>query len=144
MNHTWRHKSTHQQICSRCGQVRRWNGTRWLYRKQGQLVRQRPTCGEKRTDSERYVGERLRPCHGCTACNNTMSCCGCRHGYEPWDNRYAHHICDPEGPCDGSGVLPARKRTDSERYAELRALVETWQKNLGQAHKDALIQWRHR
>ena len=82
MNHTWRHKSPHQQICSRCGQVRRWNGTRWLYRKHGELVRQRPTCGEK--------------------------------------------------------------RTDSERYAELRALVETWQKNLGQAHKDALIQWRHR
>ena len=55
MNHTWRHKSTHQQICSRCGQVRRWNGTRWLYRKQGQLMRQHPTCGEKRTDSERYA-----------------------------------------------------------------------------------------
>ena len=54
-NHTWRHKSTHQQICARCGQVRRWNGTRWLYRKQGQLVRQRPTCGEKRTDMERYA-----------------------------------------------------------------------------------------
>ena len=35
--------------------MRRWNGTRWLYRKQGQLVRQRPTCGEKRTDSERYA-----------------------------------------------------------------------------------------
>jgi hypothetical protein len=33
--------------------VRRWNGTRWLYRKQGQLVRQRPTCGEKRTDTDR-------------------------------------------------------------------------------------------
>ena len=55
MNHTWRHKSTHQQICARCGQVRRWNGTRWLYRKQGQLVRQRPTCGEKRTDTDRYA-----------------------------------------------------------------------------------------
>lgn len=82
MNHTWRHKSTHQQICSRCGQVRRWNGTRWLYRKHGELVRQRPTCGEK--------------------------------------------------------------RTDSDRYAELRKLVECWQKNLGQAHKDALIQWKHR
>ena len=53
--HTWRHKSTHQQICERCGQVRRWNGTRWLYRKQGQLVRQRPTCGEKRTDTDRYA-----------------------------------------------------------------------------------------
>ena len=53
--HSWRHKSTHQQICERCGQVRRWNGTRWLYRKQGQLVRQRPTCGEKRTDMERYA-----------------------------------------------------------------------------------------
>jgi hypothetical protein len=62
--------------------VRRWNGTRWLYRKQGQLVRQRPTCGEK--------------------------------------------------------------RTDTDRYAELRKLVECWQKNLGQAHKDALIQWKHR
>ena len=36
------------------------------------------------------------------------------------------------------------KRTDSERYAELRKLVECWQKNLGQAHKDALIQWKHR
>ena len=60
--------------------------------------------------SDLRIGERLRPCHGCTACNNTMSCCGCRHGYEPWDNRYAHHICDPEGPCDGSGVLPARKQ----------------------------------
>lgn len=35
-------------------------------------------------------------------------------------------------------------RTDSERYAELRQLVECWQKNLGQAHKDALIQWKHR
>ena len=55
MNHTWRHKSTHQQICARCGQVRRWNGTRWLYRKHGELVRQRPTCGEKRTDSDRYA-----------------------------------------------------------------------------------------
>jgi len=30
------------------------------------------------------------------------------------------------------------ERTDSERYAELRKLVECWQKNLGQAHKDAL------
>ena len=56
------------------------------------------------------IGERLRPCNGCTACNSAMSCCGCRHGYEPWDNRYSHHICDPEGPCDGSGVLPARKK----------------------------------
>ena len=55
MNHTWRHKATHQQICARCGQVRRWNGTRWLYRKLGQLVRQRPTCGEKRTDTDRYA-----------------------------------------------------------------------------------------
>lgn len=54
-HHTWRLKSKHQQICSRCGQVRRWNGTRWLYRKHGELVRQRPTCGEKRTDSERYA-----------------------------------------------------------------------------------------
>ena len=38
----------------------------------------------------------------------------------------------------------AKVRTDSERYAELRQLVECWQKNLGQAHKDALIQWKHR
>lgn len=38
----------------------------------------------------------------------------------------------------------AEVRTDSERYAELRQLVECWQKNLGQAHKDALIQWKHR
>jgi hypothetical protein len=54
-NHIWRYKSTHQQICSRCGQVRRWNGTRWLYRKLGLLVRERPNCGDKRTDSDRYA-----------------------------------------------------------------------------------------
>ena len=53
--HRWHHKSKHQQICGKCGQVRRWDGSRWLFRKQGQLVRQRPTCGEKRTDSERYA-----------------------------------------------------------------------------------------
>lgn len=54
-NHIWRYKSTHQQICPRCGQVRRWDGTRWLYRKLGQLVRERPNCGDKRTDSDRYA-----------------------------------------------------------------------------------------
>lgn len=53
-HHTWRLKSKHQQICSRCGQVRRWNGTRWLYRKLGQLVRELPACGDRRTDSDRY------------------------------------------------------------------------------------------
>lgn len=41
-------------------------------------------------------------------------------------------------------LTPESIRTDSERYAELRKLVECWQKNLGQAHKDALIQWKHR
>lgn len=56
-NHDWRYKSTHQQICSRCGQVRRWNGTRWLYRKRklGELVHERPNCVDKRTDSDRYA-----------------------------------------------------------------------------------------
>ena len=54
-HHTWRLKSKHQQICSLCGQVRRWNGTRWLYRKLGQLVRERPNCGDRRTDSDRYA-----------------------------------------------------------------------------------------
>ena len=54
-NHDWRYKSTHQQICSRCGQVRRWNGTRWLYRKLGELVHERPNCVDKRTDSDRYA-----------------------------------------------------------------------------------------
>ena len=53
--HRWHHKSKHQQICGNCGQVRRWDGSRWLFRKQGQLVRQRPTCGEKRTDTDRYA-----------------------------------------------------------------------------------------
>ncbi len=43
-HHVWLHKSKHQQRCKHCGQVRRWNGTRWLYRRQGQLVRQRPEC----------------------------------------------------------------------------------------------------
>jgi len=54
-NHDWRYKSRHQQICSRCGQVRRWNGTRWMYRKLGKLVHERPNCVDKRTDSDRYA-----------------------------------------------------------------------------------------
>ncbi len=53
-HHQWRHKSKHQQICATCKQVRRWNGVSWRYRKQGQLVKERPPCLGGRTDSERY------------------------------------------------------------------------------------------
>jgi len=84
----------------------------------------------------------MAQCKGCPKCQ-AMSCCGCRHGFAPSDTSQSHHICDERGPCDGRGNLPA-PRTDSERYAELRKLVECWQKNLGQAYKDALIQWKHR
>lgn len=54
-HHRWRQKSKHQQICSVCGQVKRWNGLHWLYRKQGQMVRKRPPCRGDRTDAERYA-----------------------------------------------------------------------------------------
>lgn len=54
-HHQWRQKSKHQQICTICGQVKRWDGFRWLYRKQGQLVRERPVCKGERTDTERYA-----------------------------------------------------------------------------------------
>lgn len=61
---------------------------------------------------------------------------------------------DERGPCDGNGNLP---RTDSDRYAELRALVEAWQakredalliggtepQSLTDAAND-LATWRHR
>jgi len=80
--HKWRQKSKHQQICTICGQVKRWDGFRWLYRKQGQLVRERPAC----------KGE----------------------------------------------------RTDSDRYAELRALVEAWQKEPSGYTLTPLLDWRHR
>ena len=53
------------------------------------------------------------------------------------------HRSDPWRYCSEC-LTPESIRTDSERYAELRKLVECWQKNLGQAHKDALIQWKHR
>lgn len=81
-HHQWRQKSKHQQICTICGQVKRWDGFRWLYRKQGQLVRERPAC----------KGE----------------------------------------------------RTDSDRYAELRALVEAWQKEPSGYTLTPLLDWRHR
>ena len=64
-------------------------------------------------------------CKGCPKCQ-AMSCCGCRHGFAPSDTLQSHHICDERGPCDGLGNLPT-PRTDSERYAELRKLVEAWQ-----------------
>ena len=54
-HHQWRQKSKHQQICAICGQVKRWDGFRWLYRKQGQLVRERPACKGERSDSDRYA-----------------------------------------------------------------------------------------
>lgn len=54
-HHRWRQKSKHQQICSVCGQVKRWDGLHWLYRKQGQMVRERPPCQGERTDAERYA-----------------------------------------------------------------------------------------
>lgn len=58
-NHRWRQKTKHQQICTACGQVRRWDGFRWLYRRQGQLVRQLPACSGERTDSQRYAELRI-------------------------------------------------------------------------------------
>ena len=80
-----------------------------LYRERGFPRHSEDMMRVRDVRAKYLIGERLRPCHGCSACNPSMSCCGCRHGYEPWDNRYSHHICDPEGPCDGSGVLPARR-----------------------------------
>ena len=89
--HQWRQKSKHQQICTICGQVKRWDGFRWLYRKQGQLVRERPACKGERTDSDRYADycEMQEPDDSlCPRCGQVM---------------YSTPICD------GSGVLPARK-----------------------------------
>lgn len=78
-------------------------------------------------------------CKGCPKCE-IMTCCGCRHGFKPSDSSQSHHICDERGPCDGNGNLP---RTDSDRYTELRALVEAWQ--LHQAGSStALADWRHK
>mgnify|MGYP001233727988 CR=1 FL=1 len=34
-------------------------------------------------------------------------------------------------------------RSDSDRYAELRKLVEAWQSIANQATKDRLLAWRH-
>lgn len=46
---------------------------------------------------------RKRRCKGCPNCV-TMSCCGCRHGL-PHGHPDTHHVCDPNGPCDGTGWL---------------------------------------
>ena len=85
-------------------------------------------------------------CKGCPRCR-IMSCSGCRHGFAPSDSSQSHHICDERGPCDGKGHLPD-PRTDSDRYAELRKLVEAVQidSKLGTARAalDALLDWRHR
>lgn len=59
---------------------------------------------------------------------------------EEYSSLYRSNPCRYCSEC----LTPEPIRTDSERYAELRKLVECWQKNLGQAHKDALIQWKHR
>ena len=87
-------------------------------------------------------------CKGCPKCQ-AMSCCGCRHGFAPSDTSQSHHICDECGPCDGLGNLPT-PRTDSDRYAELRKLVEAWQQwqrdpkyNTADA-PERLMDWSHR
>jgi len=82
-------------------------------------------------------------CKGCPKCE-IMTCCGCRHGFKPSDSSQCHHICDERGPCDGNGNLPC---TDSDRYAELRKLVEAWQE--AKSYEDdvplqALRDWSHR
>jgi len=81
-HHQWRQKSKWQQICAICGQVRRWNGEAWRYRKEGALVLER------------------QPCHG--------------------------------------------DRSVEDRYAELRALVEAWQKEPSGYTLTPLLDWRHR
>ena len=87
----------------------------------------------------------MEKCNGCSKCK-IMSCCGCRHGFAPSDSSQSHHICDERGPCDGKGYLPD-PRTDSDRYAELRKLVEAVQidftNGTARAALDALLDWRH-
>lgn len=53
-----------------------------------------------------------------------------------WRKRAAASYC---ARCAGAAV-----RTDSDRYAELRKLVESWQTGGNQGVKDNLLQWRHR
>ena len=86
----------------------------------------------------------MEKCNGCPKCE-IMSCCGCRHGFAPSDSSQSHHICDERGPCDGKGYLPD-PRTDSDRYAELRQLVEAYQN--AKCYEDdeplkALREWSH-
>ena len=49
--------------------------------------------------ADRRIGERLRPCPGCTAC---LVCIACEN-----DTCKRRHLLNQH--CDGSGVLPARK-----------------------------------
>jgi len=89
-------------------------------------VTERAECAKIR---ENYrIGQRLRPCKGCAqclkcSCGNVAACIGL---YEPWSKHQpASPACDEccghgceDGycyklenffPCDGSGVLPAKK-----------------------------------
>lgn len=50
--------------------------------------------------ADRRIGERLRPCPGCTAC---LVCIACEN-----DTCKRRHLLNQH--CDGSGVLPARGR----------------------------------
>lgn len=90
----------------------------------------------------------MEKCNGCPKCK-IMSCCGCRHGFAPSDSSQSHHICDERGPCDGKGYLPD-PRTDSDRYAELRALVEELQRAAASPFAGTdeqikrLLDWSHR
>lgn len=54
-HHQWRQKSKWQQICAICGQVRRWNGEAWRYRKEGALVLERQPCRGDRSVEDRYA-----------------------------------------------------------------------------------------
>ena len=93
----------------------------------------------------------MEKCNGCPKCK-IMSCCGCRHGFAPSDSSQSHHICDERGPCDGKGYLPD-PRTDSDRYAELRKLVEDCQREAMDPASPLVVfdnalrlvlDWRHR
>jgi len=57
----------------------------------------------------------MSKCIGCPKCQ-TMSCCGCRHGFAPTDLTGSHHICDERGPCDGAGNLSGGKEMGSPVY----------------------------
>lgn len=85
------------------------------------------------------VGQRLRPCRGCDACDHTPTCTCAPGTPNPQHERGCPVLRREESPCDGSGLLPAKKSRSRRRLDASHVLAVLDRAEMERADAERLV-----